>query len=1297
MRRRGESAIRTQKQALRPRSLEGAQGRERRSFRTRIARSLLAVALAAGVLPLVPGAPAVETANALAGTTDYEKYFTWEDRVGSPTTAPVNGRLRVASTERDQDYAAYSDSSSSYSRMSSGVFISKSKISLKHNWELRFVGEISDPIHPANANGTNHYLFTGLSSVPKGAQLQGCAVGIKKSIPSAGKAVQRILQSQPIYNSIMNNAAPGSGGSGLSQVNVSSFGNSVSVVVSYDSATDRLTFSAGGSSIAATSCKRSFGSGSQDEAYLFFGGHIRWNGKNSLIAPGSRSLNVALTFQSMALPHFDPTIKDIKIYRVSDGTLIGPDDNVTLGTAVRVEVVLQNTNADAGNEQFPLHLKLLDSTHDKYPTVGLTPTGAVATSTGQAVTLTGKTETKVTFNATINGSAGAAASIGLQLVDDSFGGTYEAGAQLLSKHPLKPGDGSGSGKPGTDYHYTRLPAPNANGWNNSPVTVTFYPGDFDQMELAPSDGATATLTGDDPAWTRTDDTAGLSLSAQAKNTATGATSTQRAGSVKIDTSAPRIERDAALSAWTITDNPTDASKVTSGVWRLYRTNSSGASAADARAAAFREFALTGDAGDRHGEETQAVGNLPNGYYVAEDAAGNRSAPVKVGDTEPPQVERPAGSIVDPDDPNPPTPVGPPVGPGDTVPDPSITEDEEGLRHAVIEETVSEIIDPAAPPFAGSLDAAKATAMMDYRYASTSAAAPTTQRDELLDAAGSPLDSLDTTAPGECLIRRTITDAEGNTTTILLHYRLTRDSCPVIRPLEPVDPDDPTGPTEPGEPLEPDGPVTRKPDGTQYVEVSCEATEAASRGTMDADGAADLLRRHFAFASADGSDGATLEVQSMENASGGKVGTIDLSRPADYRITYLVRDAEGNTTAVRLIYHLIASNLPGVLVTPDPGSDLDPQPGDDPLHPQPRPLDPAAPPTVAPDGTQHAVMEDVMKVPVEEGAQLTLADARALVERRYTFTPLAGDQVHEVSLELADSAGTPVEAIDRSRPGAWVITYKVADGAGSTITLHLRYLVVTDPPIVTPTDPEGPGSGDDGNGGGDGDGPGSNGGDGSGSNGGGSDGNGGGSGGRDPLPPTSSTVDPETGLTHAVVEDHLIAGTSDEPLTSEAAAALIASRYQIAASMGGEVSAGEVRITDAAGAPAEAIDRTKPGVWHIEQVFTDRFGNTTTLRLIYEVREGFVDGGISGGDGPAGDPNGPSVSEAGPSSHAGAKEDDGSRWASRLRQLPQTGGIFGPCPLHIMFVLIIVLASAYSMMRLRQEASNRREDSREALG
>ena len=664
-------------------------------------------------------------------------------------------------------------------------------------------------------------------------------------------------------------------------------------------------------------------------------------------------------------------------------------------------------------------------------------------------------------------------------------------------------------------------------------------------------------------------------------------SVTRAGKVKIDSDAPRLTATGrALGSYTADDTPTDASKVSSGLWRLHRTGASGA-ASDATV--YRTFDTTGSEGDLNGaNQTESLANLPNGYYVAEDAAGNRSAPLKVGDTEPPTVDRP-----NLDDPDAPDPAGPPYDPTtDPVPQPTETEGEDGLRHAVIDETVTEIIDPASPPFKGSLDEIDAKAMMDYRYAASSAATIASMTDELLDASGNPITSLDTTSPSECLVRRVITDSQGNTTTINLHYRCVRDSCPPVSPLQPVDPDDPTGPKQPGDPLQPDGSVTTDPDGSQHVEVSADVTEAVTRGVMDASGAEDLLRRHFALADADGGTGVTLTVQSMENASGNRISSIDLSRVANYKISYLVRDAAGNTTTVRLGYHLVSSRVPGVVVTPDPGTDPNPQPGDDPLNPKPRPIDPPYPPKVAPDGTQHATIEDEMRVKVQEGASLDLADVRSLVEGRYDFTPEGGGSVTELSLSIADAKGAPAESIDLSRPGSWLITYKIADANGNTVTIRLRYLVVSSAPEVTPT------PGGDGTGGGTG--------------GSGGDGIGGGSGGgTDPLPPISTVVDPETGLTHSIVEDTVVVGASDEAATPETMAQFLAERYVIASALSdGALDRGPVQLFDASGNPVTQIDRSTPGDWLAVQVVTDSAGNTTTIRVKYLVREGEVSGGIT---------------------------------------------------------------------------------------
>ncbi|MEC4176985.1 hypothetical protein VIN30_11050, partial [Adlercreutzia sp. R7] len=378
-----------------------------------------------------------------------------------------------------------------------------------------------------------------------------------------------------------------------------------------------------------------------------------------------------------------------------------------------------NSQSDTFKERYNMHMKLVDV--EGHPTLGIEPvpgttitlrneagklidnsqsTDTFAPGTdGYFLELVGTESRTVSYRARIVGAQGGAVTLSQQLIEDSFQGSQYATVELVDEHPLTPGDGTGSGVPGRDWHYTRLPLANENGWNTSPVTVTFYPGDYDGMEWAPSEGAAKSLTGAGSAWERMPDTAGIDLSAQARNTSTGAVSVQKAGKVKIDTSAPRIEDGGALG-YTLTDVPADASSATSGVWRLHRTDKAG-SASVARASAGewpREFPLDGAEGDRRGEATQAVGKLPNGYYRVEDAAGNLTpadAMLKVGDTDPPSVERP-----DPAGPNPPEQAGPELDPSDPVPAPTVTEDGEGLRHAVIEETVTEMIDPAAPPFGG---------------------------------------------------------------------------------------------------------------------------------------------------------------------------------------------------------------------------------------------------------------------------------------------------------------------------------------------------------------------------------------------------------------------------------------------------------------------------------------------------------------------------------------------------------------------------------------------------------------------
>ena len=851
------------------RDLHSTPNSRRSLFFGRILRASLAVILAAGLLPLLPVAPIVEEAEGLEGTTNYDDFFNVKNRSGSPASISGN-RLRAASTVRTSDYGWYNGDR----WMSGGAFVSKAPVSLDYSWEAQLQAYLATPNAGASHNSIGSNIQLGLSTNPNPNQASGLIGATSWQYrASGGLQAPTVLMNQMAGGIVTGTLADGG-----------TLGNASSIPISllYDATADTLTFSASGRRVSYPNIRSYFGSAS---VYLFLQSSITWRNATetgTTVAHANAPANMTnnLDFNSLTLPYLDLDLRSIVVSEAATDKILQPTDVVPAGTVLKIDCTVRNSSPRAGTEKYSTSLKMTGPTQNITPIVStaypVTSGGSLVTTTkngntvdganGVPVTLIGSQDTHVIYYAQVDQSDGRAVKLSHVLEENVFKGrTAVKTAVLFNERPLKPGDGSGSGAAGHDYHYTRLPAPNANGWNTSPVTVTFYPGDFDQMTLTPSEGAAKVLTGDDPAWMRSDDTAGVSLSAQAKDTESGAVSTQRAGLVKIDTSAPRIEGGGALG-YTLTDVPADASKATSGIWRLHRTDSSGgAVAAAARAAATREFPLTN--GD--GTPTQAVGKLPNGWYVAEDAAGNLSAPLKVSSTEPPSVERPAGSQVDPGDPGYAPPVGPPLGPGsDPVPAPAVKEDGEGLRHALIEESVSQMIDPAAPPFGGLLEPAEATALMDYRYAASSTAAPTTTVDTLLGADGNPLASFDTKVPGECTVKRVIADAQGNTTTILLHYRTVRDSCPPVRPLQPSDPADPDSPKVPGDPLVPTGPVATRPDGTQHVEVACDVTEAVTHGTMDAAGAEALFKRHFAATDVDGGDGVTLTVQSMKNSSGG---------------------------------------------------------------------------------------------------------------------------------------------------------------------------------------------------------------------------------------------------------------------------------------------------------------------------------------------------------------------------------------------------------------------------------------------
>lgn len=1110
----------------------------------------------------------------------------------------------------------------------------------------------------------------GLSNIADTAKLDGVTLSCQK-VYEAGKAVVPSLAVKDMANAV--------GTDRPATVTSITAADSYDVTFDYFSSARTLSLTAASKSVSVGLGSTTIKSASQ--AYLAIMGTLSAQGSSPTFSSGQA---VYITFDSMALPHLNPDIRSVTLYR-ENGSIINDGDIVAAGTKVRVVCRVYNNDANSSGEQFSMHFKLDKGTTrnitalsgESYPTKvnGSIVSEAVDSTAGVPIVVHGNNnpnnqgnDTVIEYWATVNQANGGAVVLGQKAVDDMFNGEVSMERTLLGERALTPGpDSLDPSNPGSDagsaFHFVRRPVANANGWNSSPVAFTFFPGviasgGFPKFIITKTGDAlpTATLTADNRTWTRSDDTASYPLTLQGSDPDTGVVSQTATDTLKIDTAAPSATFDADSGILTVSDAPSDSSKAMSGVWRLYRTAADGSGAQ-----LVKTFGLTSG----NGAVSQTVSGLANGYYVVEDAAGNKSSPVRVSGVNPPTPSRPSGSLPDGGT----EPVGPPLGDDEPVPEPDIDESDDGTTHATINETVTQVADPTGALFGGSFDAAGANALMDYRYAFTTAVpGGLTQTTELLAVDGSALagGALPTTQPGSCLVKRVVTDKQGNTTTVNLTYQLVKPAYPEVYPGGPgTDPDAPdgTGGGNPGGdsenpklPVEPVGPPTVSSDGTQHARVKLTVTEATVPAFMSAAGAQGLLLRHWSPQTVDGAT-PKISVDSLVRvADNSVVSRVDLSVPDNYLITYTLADAAGNTTVVELTYCLVASRPP--LVVPEPSDD-------DPTSVVP-PLRPVEPPYVDDAGNQHAVADDAMTEPVEVGVVMSEGEIQTMVEERYAFLSAGGDDAEVVGFSVADMAGKPTTFINKSLPASYTVRYKVADDEGDTTLLRLRYnLVADDEPSVPPTPPLKPGMPDEGK----------------------------------PGAPVISVVDPddplpgrplgpvsveedERGLRHAVIEDTIVVGLREGMMTPADFAALFAKRYGVASTLGdGAVTASSVALFDSEGVPIAAVDRSKPGIYHLEQVFTDSAGNTTTLRVTYEVRAEFVQTSLPA----AGVRNG--------SGGDSALNGRGGHYTQLA--LAQTGDFFGPCPLHPLFALLMVLASAYGMMKLRLESFARRRLLRQA--
>ncbi len=1006
-------------------------GRRFRTPRRPLWKRAAALALAAAFV-LTCSSPVQRAVHASVATTDYEKVFTIRNTGGAPTSYNGNGDFTLARTDAQKYWRknAYNDPNGKTSD-SWGGFQTINALSLDCDWTVTATFRSPLPVKDPNNYYTNSDFGFALNKDPVPFD-QGDFYWIWYS------------RGRGVYSATGVDATNAENGTfrtywqkdGTIRIPTYTGGfagayNNAShqLTLSYDCQKDELSIRMGGAT--GTQGYIRGAAFPEGKVYLSVWGQIEWDWLAQV-----PNMQIDCHFDSFGYPDFDPAIQNITLYKDGTNEVVGVNDVVTPGTVLRVESTVKNMASKAGSQTFKLHLKASDDAKD-YPTQGLQfiadgnhPTSvngtAVTTSKngytidgqyGIPLTIVGNTAYKVIYYIKVTESSGQAVKLGQMLEDDVLANRDYIGTTLINERPLEPfhpdAPDAGGLTPGSDYHYARQPAPNANGWNNGDVSLQFYAGDFQQFTIAEEGGATKTLTGGQShQWQGEQQTSKLTY--QAQNAGDGSVSVKVSDKVKIDATPP-----AALVLADGTIQMLDNGG--SGLWRVLKKGSDGS------LQPVETFALTGDPGDQSGPGSQSYTPQKNGIYLVEDAAGNRSSELSVQVTDPPVVERPDA---------PGAPVGPEYNPGDSpVPAPSTEIDPgTGLVHAKIEESIVELIENP-PLYGGSFDRGVVDRLLAYRYQFPAGVIASTK---VCDSEGRDItgDSryLDTTVPGGVTILHTVADADGNTTEITLHYSLLRARPPQV---EPADPGSPLSPPEippvgPADPLT----ATYRDSLTEYIKESGRMDAAAAKALMEG-------RYHFSYP-----DAAAQSVQvALEDSDGGPIEGIDQTRVGDYLIRYTVTDANGNRTVVELSYHLI-SRVPPVIVPPEGGTLVGPTPAnpDAPLTPLPDGKEPD------PEKPSAVLYEDEYTEYVKDSA-LDSAAALTWMEERYGASSPVGAEIAG-SVLLCDSAGNPVEQIDQSRVGDYTLIYTVADQDGNQATVKLAYhLISKTPPAVTPSNPD----------------------------------------------------------------------------------------------------------------------------------------------------------------------------------------------------------------------------------------------------
>ncbi|SHG34047.1 hypothetical protein SAMN05444424_2170 [Bittarella massiliensis (ex Durand et al. 2017)] len=864
--------------------------------------------------------------------------------------------------------------------VSSTALFSKGKISLKANWKLEANFTIVGSGHchygeVALYGSTTNYRFSA-----------GRVGGIERLTVVHGNDYEQ--PQQPLTEA--------------------DFGEDKPYCLSFDAAANAFTLSYNGKSITYLNPF------TEDVVAVQIRGLMDYKGDVPAVG------RVEGTFLGMAYTDYSPTFLETKLLDES-GQAIPAGTPIADGSIVTVQAKIKNNWENGGT--VPSRLKLSDS--KEYPTAGLhfdpaawgdgksqkiTVNGVDVTAQGDNVATGGipfdcsPAETVITYRAKVANPEGKTVTIGQMMVDDFFQSKQYSGDELIPAKPLVPYDpekpAEEQGTAGKDYHYTRTPA-NENGWNAGPVEITFYPDQFNQFLIKEGEAVTATLDQGNRKTSYSQETGGTQTTYQAKHTETGELSTTVEDAVKIDATAPTLS--ASGKALTLSDS-------LSGIWKVERYDVKAGRWVGAKA-----FSLT----DGNGAASQTFTASQNGKYRAVDAAGNASPALAVTVNDPPSA--------DPSDPD--------VNPSDS----EKATDENGLVHTSIRDSMQEVIDREAPLYGGRFTAEDAKDLFDGRYGFSSNVPESNDLTYAYTIAQGGKDvtgeGVDTTQPGAFTVTCVVTDAEGNTTTVVLTDTLIdRSAPPTVDWGE--DPDPPVGPSF--DPLKPlpkptvkDDPATGKKHAHLYDSITeVVGTSPAYGGKLTTQVAAEILKGRYQFGSAQG-DG-VLTYGPVTVTVEGKEVPLGTAKPGSCVISQTVTDSQGNQTTVHLTYTFVDQGAPPV-VEYDP-SDPTVEPGSRPDAPE-----------VVEDwqnGTKYATVKDrlvqVVSDPPLSGGWLDEGEIRDLIAGRYRFTSAQPDgALKEIRFAVTQN-GKAVEGIDTTQPGEYVIAYTLEDSSGNRTSLFLQY-------------------------------------------------------------------------------------------------------------------------------------------------------------------------------------------------------------------------------------------------------------------